>query len=651
MNLHWRPVMLASLALFASRATGAEIVVSPSGSDQDPGTSARPVRTLGRALEIAVVGKDKRIVLRSGRYALARGLRLDRGYSGIAIRAKPGVVLTGGFRIAPSSIDTLDADLAARLPKLARTHAKQIRLGQYGLAARDFQRPRGFAVAGDAPCELIVGNQAQRLAQWPNDGMIPIARVIEGGDVPREEVVKGKKPQFTIGTDRPATWGAGDVWAYGYWKWDWADESIPVERIEGTTVSLMGPHHYGLAPGQPIRFENVLEELDQPGEYATAGDRLVFWPTSETEPLELTRLSEPLISLVGAEGITLDGLTFENSRGRAVDVAGGLRVTIERCTFRNLGLNAVSGQGGKDLTLRGCTVEDTGEGGFFLDGGDRTTLAGSGFVVVDCSFRRFMRRARTYRPAVKLNGVGITIRRCEFREAPHSAIIFSGNDHLIERCRFVDLLSDTGDGGAVYGGRDWTARGTVIRENLFARIRGMRKWENAVYLDDQLSGITVERNVFIECHWAMLIGGGRENIVRDNLLLGCTLGFSTDDRGLGWAASSLDTMKQGLAAVPVTAEPWRTRFPDLVSILDDQPMAPLRNTLERNVLVRSGSMADRLNATFNRLGTVRDNPSLPLAGWSLTSSGLTLGDALREAVADRPQVACLERLGFGVGTK
>ena len=103
--------------------------------------------------------------------------------------------------------------------------------------------------------------------------------------------------------------------------------------------------------------------------------------------------------------------------------------------------------------------------------------------------------------------------------------------------------------------------------------------------------------------------------------------------------------------MPSGAEPWRTRFPDLVSILDDQPMAPLRNTLERNVLVRSGSMADRLNATFNRLGTVRDNPSLPLAGWSLTSSGLTLGDALREAVADRPQVACLERLGFGVGTK
>lgn len=282
--------------------------------------------------------------------------------------------------------------------------------------------------------------------------MIRIVSLIEGGDVPREGKLEGKKPVFTLESKQPSKWGPGDVWAYGYWKWDWADESIPVESIDGATVSLKGPHHYGLAKGQPIRFENVLEELDQPGEYATAEGRFVFWPSAEGQRLEISRVSEPLISLDQTIGFSLSGIAFENSRGRAVEVNGGVGIRVERCEFRNLGLNALSATGARELTLSECLVEDTGEGGFFLDGGNRQTLAPSGTLVEACRFQRFMRRVQTYRPAVRLAGVGIAVRHCDFRDAPHSAILFSGNDHLIERNRFVDLLSETGDGGAVYGG-------------------------------------------------------------------------------------------------------------------------------------------------------------------------------------------------------
>lgn len=376
------------------------------------------------------------------------------------------------------------------------------------------------------------------------------------------------------------------------------------------------------------------------------GDRLVFWPSGEG-PTEITRLQSPLITIDHTSNVAIEGLAFEQSRGRALEFRGSHDVAISRCTFRNQGLNAVTATRCLRLAFDDCRVEDTGEGGFFLDCGDRATLTPSQVVVRNCLFRRFMRRARTYRPAIRLDGVGITVKNCDFRDAPHAAILFGGNDHVIERNRFVDLLSQTGDGGAVYGGRDWTARGTMIRENLFARIRGMRKWENAVYLDDQLSGITVERNVFVECHWAMLIGGGRENTVRNNLLLGCGLGFSTDARGLGWAPSTLGILKERLAAVPAVQEPWRSRYPDLAGILDDQPMAPMRNVLEGNVLVRSGSVTDRLDPTFKRLGTVRGNLSLAVTGWRLTATGFELGGALRDAMAPRGDLVQLADLRFG----
>ncbi|MCO5297439.1 MAG: right-handed parallel beta-helix repeat-containing protein [Fimbriimonadaceae bacterium] len=634
---------LGLLALSVPAA--ADLFVAATGADQNPGSAAKPFATLGRALAAAADGADKRIVVLPGRYALAHGLVLDARHRGVSIHGEPGAVLTGSVAVPSSATTEVDADLARRLPPQAGAHVRQIAVNRLGLSGADFQRPRGFTVTSDAPSELFVGGRAQELARWPNEGMVPIYEVIDAG----QGQGTGTAPVIRVDSSRPATWGPGDVWAYGYWKWDWADEGIPVESIREATLTLKAAHHYGIAKGQPIRFENVIEELDRPGECAIVGNRLVFWPSSEHGRIEISRVGEPLLTLDNGSNVQIEGLTFENSRGRALELRESEVVAIDRCTFQGLGGNAATATGCRNVRFLACKVEETGEGGFFLDCGDRATLSPSHVVVLDCSFRRFMRRVRTYRPAVRLNGVGITVGNCDFRDAPHSAILFGGNDHLIEHNRFVDLLSDTGDGGAVYGGRDWTARGTVIRENLFARIRGMRKWENAVYLDDQFSGTLVERNVFVECHWAMLIGGGRENVVRDNLLLGCTLGFSTDARGLGWAASTLATLKERLAAVPATQEPWRKRYPDLVDILNNQPMAPMRNVLEGNVLVRSGRITDRLDPTFDRLGTVKDNPSLTLAGWRLTSGGFALDPALQKALAEWPKVAGLQRQSYGPG--
>ena len=52
------------------------------------------------------------------------------------------------------------------------------------------------------------------------------------------------------------------------------------------------------------------------------------------------------------------------------------------------------------------------------------------------------------------------------------AIVFGGNEHLIEFNEIHDVCHESNDAGAIYGGRDWTMRGTVIRYNYFHDISG-----------------------------------------------------------------------------------------------------------------------------------------------------------------------------------
>jgi hypothetical protein len=212
--------------------------------------------------------------------------------------------------------------------------------------------------------------------------------------------------------------------------------------------------------------------------------------------------------------------------------------------------------------------------------------------------------------AVHLTGAGLRAAHNRIHDAPHTAILFSGTDHLIEYNEIFNVLNRTGDGGVVYTGRDWTFRGNVIRFNYLHDLYGMRKWENGIYIDDQASGMTVYGNVLANCHWGMLMGGGRDLRIENNLFLDCTLSIHFDARGLGWAARIRKTLVDRLEAMPYLEAPWSERFPELVPILEDDPMAPKGNVLENNVLVRSGKVEADLAAKVREYGEIGQNIEL-----------------------------------------
>ena len=534
-----------------------------------------------------------------------------------------------------------DDAMRARVAVEARAHLRVWRLPAGARAQLAGPVHSGLGI--DTPAvhsELFVGGRALTLARWPNAGYAEIATVVDAGSVPRNAMPDITAAKRVVEPDRGgvfvpadtrhvARWGAGansggsgpdaspsdpthsdpthsNLWALGYWNWDWAHEQLPIASVDAAagTVRLGMPHRYGLAQRGRFCVLNAPGELDAEGEYwiDRAAGCVYAWLPAGTASAEaaVSLVGAPLLALEGVADFTVRGVSFECTRGGAIAARGCERVRLEACGFRNIGTRAVSLDGRANLVAR-CGFTDIGGEGVELTGGDRPSLARGDNAIEDCTFRECGRLLRSYHPAVRMEGVGNRVSRCAFIRHPHIALVFRGNDHLIETSEFAEVVYETGDAGAVYCGRDWTAQGTVIRGNLFRDIRGSdARYQNAVYLDDMSSGITVEGNLFVDCNWGVLVGGGRDNTLRANTFVRCGKAVSWDARGVGWMAGELkdpstSTLLRGHAAMPVAEEPWRTRYPRLVDYLTDRMGRPVRGVLEGSRLLATpiGRIDDR----------------------------------------------------------
>jgi hypothetical protein len=288
--------------------------------------------------------------------------------------------------------------------------------------------------------------------------------------------------------------------------------------------------------------------------------------------------------------VELRDLTFEAVRDTAIVIARGEHDRVESCVIRGAGGWGVRIEGGADDAVIGCEIADTGEGGISLAGGDRATLTPARHVARNNHIHGYSRWKRTYQAGIEVSGVGQQVSHNLIHDAPHEAIALAGNDHVIQLNDIHDVCQEANDAGAIEAGRDWTMRGTIIRYNYLHHITGFEgRGCNGVMLDDMYSGTVITGNVFEDVTRAVLIGGGRDNIVTNNVFLSCAAAIHVDARGESWAAAAIDsTMKERLAAVPYQRSPWRERYPALARILDESPGVPSGNEIARNVSWQSG---------------------------------------------------------------
>jgi Right handed beta helix region len=601
-------------------------------------TLARRLRTSAAGSAVATSSAAIVIELQPGIHRLTEPLRLSARDSGTIERpliirsaAAGPAVIRGSQTIVATS--PTSAELA-RFPLASRPHLKAYNLPTSAADTPlvDISR-RHDTHPGPVPFEVFDGEGALRPARWPNGGWTTGTSRSEGGIT------------FSADPDRMARWkDERELWVSGFFRWNWAYETRPATTVGfAGELALESVPQYGFAKTFRMAVHHAASELDEPGEWVRLLDRrrLIVWPRDRAAELEIS-VAEQLIVIDGARHVRLEGLTLERVRGEAIAVRDGHDIAIAGCTIRLTGGRAISVEGGLRNSVSGGRIDDAGEGGVRLSGGDRQTLQSAGHSVSDTVIRRFSRLGLTCRPAVSLEGVGNRAEGNAISDGPHMAIFFSGNDHIITLNEIADVVADTSDAGAIYTGRDWTAQGTVIKHNFIHDVRSHDGFEvKGVYLDDFASGIMVDANLFVRVDQPVFIGGGRDNVISNNVFIASQPAVYIDGRGRTWATDAISKptseLYTALAAVPTKSMSWIERYPRLYSLLADDPADPKRNVASGN-RVMAGKVYELLpevKASQQRLELAdATRPSLKAATYGRSNAA----ELSRRAVEMEPDI-------------
>lgn len=608
-------VVFASLVVGILGADASEVtfyVSQSSGNDLNPGTVGKPFLTIDRARDAIRELKNRNelgeraviVYLRGGIYRLPQSFKLgeqDSGTSSAPITytayQQEEVRLSGGLELPVDDFQSVaDMEELKRLAPTAIPHIRRTALHVRILTKSHetrWDRSHPGQPEKVSPEELYIDDEVMQLARWPNKEWARVDRVSDPGTAG----INGRPGSFRLDNPRVLEWEGANVWLKGFWFWDWYDESIAARSIDSRTreIGLGMPLVYGLKAGARYFAFNILSELDHQGEYYIDREASVLyvWPPTPLGKARVTlsSLSSPIMMLEKASHIRIQGLIIEEGRDDGIQIIGGQGNQIRDCLIRNIGRDGVVIQGGLQHVITGSRVYGIGTRGIVASGGDRRILKPAGHRIVANDIHHYGRRIATVKAGIDIDGIGVHVAHNEIHDAPHIGIIFAGNEHIIEFNEVHHVCEETSDAGAIYVGRDWTARGNIIRHNFLHDLFGNSKRNDvtAIYLDDLASGVEILGNVIVGVHRAILIGGGRDNHLENNVLANCDIAISIDARGVTKAFSTMSqdsVLMKRLSAIPFGSPPWSGRYPKLATILQDDPNIPKNNVLHRNIAYR-----------------------------------------------------------------
>lgn len=593
--------------------------VAPAGASGQPGTKAQPFGSIEEAQRAirtlrqkgALQGRPVQVYLHAGHYPVSDGLlfeAVDGGSEAAPVRwsAYPGdeVTLSGGVAVAdwrPLS----PGPVADRLTAEARDQVQVATVPPELLARPGDLNPQH----GDRP-QLYVGARTFSLARYPDEGdWLRIAAVPQSGGTKYVRdpnfVIDGIPAgqhfgRFQVEDPRIFSWeNTENIWMNGFWAWNWAQEYQRLAHMEASQQIIFPAapfHKYGYRAGQRFYLLNALEALDAPGEWyldPKQGQIYAWFPdTLPPQQAWMPLPCEPLLTVRNAQHLSFSSLRFECGRGEGIRVAGGRDVQIQDCEFLNLGKEAVVLAGGWSHQVADCHLHRLQAGGILIQGGDRGQLLPGGHRAVNNHIHHFAQQIKTYQPAIRVEGVGNWAQDNHIHDAPHIAISFSGNDHQLRGNKIHAVCLETGDAGAIYAGRDWTQRGTVIADNHLYDL-GPKVDDDgyngviAVYLDDCLSGIRVENNLFEQVSLGVMLGGGHDLLVRNNVFLDCGSSVYVDARAMTWAdrfarPGGAWRMYLKMVAFDPKKEPWSAHYPGLAARWRN-PVPPTNVRIEGNL--------------------------------------------------------------------
>ena len=508
------------------------------GSKDKPFGSFPEARDSIRALRAdGTIGADDAVtvLVRQGEYDFAETFLLDERDAGregapMTYRACDGetVTLSGGRTLPSERFYRPDAEAVAAVAKKYPEAAE--RIVAYDLFADNVKIDNGL--------QLYWNGKRAVLARYPNKDYSFMDEVVggevdESGSSVESQEGTGKKRQweyeFTDPDNIVETWESLEgVRIDGNFYFDWASTSgyLTGRDPEKHRVSI---HCDGDArKGGRYYFSNILDELDIPGEYYVDKEKgiLYFYPEDDIMDTEVivTQCAESVVK-INSDYVTFEGFTVETAKDNLM-VIDGTGVTVRGCTIRRSRKAGIVFEGYKALISHNEFYNIGGEG-IDMGGGDQEKLLPSESEISDNVFHDFAEIYRVYNGGVFFRGRGITCVHNEFYNAPHLALAVSGGDLVIEYNYIHDVCFEANDAGAVYLG-GWSVNDVCFCHNLIKHIVNIYKTgaPNGFYNDDGGAGKISRGNLFIDIDGnAFAMGGGRDNIITDNIMINTRLAY------------------------------------------------------------------------------------------------------------------------------
>ncbi|HPD45400.1 MAG TPA: right-handed parallel beta-helix repeat-containing protein [Anaerohalosphaeraceae bacterium] len=548
---HLAKVSLLTLVSFvAAAAAEHNFFVSPTGSDTAPGTAAKPFATITRArdaireLKKGPLDGPVVVYLRGGVYDITEPILFgpeDSGTEGNGLIMytnwnKEKVRLNGGRRI--SGWKRYKGDIwAADVP--------DVKSGKWWFR------------------QLYVNGEKRRRARIPNEGFLRVAGFPDG-DLKVGYHTDCQRFEFAPGDIDPAWRNLDDVEVIVYHFW--TDSHLPIKEIDTKTNIVTFKHKAGKVftddftnNGARYIVENVLEALDQPGEwYLDRKEGLIYAIPMPGEDLNACEIVAPVtpafIELTGdpvarrfVEHIHFAGLSFAytnwhlpvgNSNDRqgsasvpaAITLTGARHCCFTACAMENTGTFAFELRDGcRHNEFISNELTHLGAGAFRVNGGTENDhpLRRTGNNLISNNY--IGPYGEEYPSAVGvllMNTDGNHVLRNEIHHGWYTGVSIGwqwGYQRSVARDNVVvgnhihhigqGLLSDM---GAIY--TLGVSPGTVIRNNLIHDVDANHYGGWGIYNDEGSTGILIEKNIVYNTKFAGYnIHFAREITVRNNI--------------------------------------------------------------------------------------------------------------------------------------
>lgn len=656
---------------------GQKIFVSTVGDDSGDGSEEEPLRTLEKAIDVANEMREDsdkliEILLREGTYSVTNTIKIinsqkDDPLLKISAYQDEKVTINAGVDIPLSAMSIADSDFTNAI--IDKPNAGSVL--QYNLKDAQIEDLGEISLRGhlisdekEAQAELSLNGEVQKLAGWPNGeytGLIKPTDSNEYGKRTKSGIANGCS--FQVNYDRPSQWSKPEqAWLSGTIGPNYEFDYYPVSRFDSEEkrvyLSRGALEKYYTEPY--YRFENVPEELDEPGEYYIdrQSGMLYFYPPEDApkDSVLTITMSTPTLGVSGkapnsmfrienSKNIVFENLIFKGGRGSAITGKNNSNIQFINCEINSFGENGIRFDASTDIKISDCKIHDVGQDGIlFVSCGNYKTLSPSNIVVSNNDIYNFARLERSYKTGIDFGYrcVGATAANNHIHNGPHAGMIFYGVNNDIYGNEFDNLVTEFSDMDALYCNNSnypWE-RGNKIHNNYFHNIgkssmNGRHQINvRAIRTDNRGCGLNIYENLFYNIGdggngngnngIGAITAEGTRNRIFNNLFVDCNEAYfntlqykeieNADDgtlypdtvinsSGVEVAntingAKVADLKKQMENYLPV----YGKQFPELYKYFYEHPNLSKTNEFKNNMIINIVIPLSNINGTQNEEG-------------------------------------------------